>query len=313
MQQGDLHRVAILLPTYNGEKYLRAQIDSLLAQTSQNFIIVTRDDGSSDDSVAIIAQYAVDHPAQFHVVTTDGKNLGACGSFSFLMSYVLRRKSTLGMSKAYTMCCDQDDVWYSQKLAVSMQHMTKLESDHPNSPALIHSDLQVVDENMQEIAPSFVAYQGLNPDKKTFGRMLISNTVTGCTALVNEELAVLAMPVPEGAIMHDWWLALVVSAFGEMKFISEPLVHYRQHQANTLGAKKFVRKPLKKRFISRLTAKEYKEIAQRSAAQSRAFKIRYESRLGFSRRLLLSGIEILETRSDVLRNITLKMLHKCLR
>ncbi len=313
MDYSNSHRVAILLPTYNGGKYLRAQIDSLLAQTTQNYIIVTRDDGSSDDSVAIIAQHALEHPTQFHVVAGDGNNLGACGSFSFLMSYVLQHKSKLGMTKAYTMCCDQDDVWYSQKIAVSMQHMTKIELHHPNVPILIHSDLQVVDENMQEIAPSFVVYQGLNPDRKTFGRMLVSNTVTGCTALINEELAALAMPVPENAVMHDWWLALVVSAFGEIKFIPEALVSYRQHQANTIGAKEFRRNPLKKGFVSRLTDNEHEESAKQLAAQARAFKFTYASRLGFFRRRLLNAIEILGSRVSVVRNITLKLLHKLLR
>lgn len=313
MSADDLPRVAILLPTYNGAKYLRAQIDSLLAQTSQNFVIVTRDDGSSDDSVAIIAQYALDHPAQFHVVTTDGNNLGACGSFSFLMGYVMQRKNKLGMSKMYTMCCDQDDVWYPQKIALSLQHMSRIEAEHPDVPVLVHSDLQVVDENMQEIAPSFVAYQGLNPSNKTFGRMLISNSVTGCTALINEELAMLAMPVPEKAIMHDWWLALVASAFGEMKFIPESLVHYRQHQANTIGAKEFRRNPMKKGFIARLMDNEHEETAKQLAAQARTFKSTYAARLSFSRRRLLNAVAMLGSRIDLVRNFTLKLLHKLLR
>ena len=230
-------KIAIVLPTYNGEAYLAEQLDSLLAQSYKNFVIVTRDDGSQDDSAAIIGRYAFEHADLFHVLENDGKNLGACASFSLLTQYVLENKERLGLSSAYIMFCDQDDVWLPTKIEASLRAMLAREKLKAcDSPVLIHSDLRVVDERLNLLSDSFFAYQKIDSSKKNVWHLLLMNTVTGCTAMINESLARVACPIPQEAVMHDWWLALVCSAVGDIVTLPEALVSYRQHGSNTLGA-----------------------------------------------------------------------------
>src|SRR5690606_2365429 len=248
--------------------YLPEQLDSLLAQSYGNFVIVTRDDGSTDASKALIADYASRHPERFHIVESGGRNVGASAGFSLLMQYVLENRQALEIERAYILCCDQDDVWYPQKISVSMQRLLILESQSPGKPVLVHSDLRVVDAQRRQIALSFVAYQGLNAFRNSFTRLLVSNVVTGCTALFNEELAALAAPVPQDAMMHDWWLALVASAFGRVSFIEKTLVDYRQHGSNTLGAQEYSRNSNALDALSRLNDSRHDQLGKELARQA---------------------------------------------
>lgn len=302
-------RIAILLPTWNGEKFLAEQLDSLLAQTYQNFVVVIRDDGSSDGTPTLIAHYATAHPHHIHMLVSDGQNLGASGSFSWLMHYALQHKHTLGMEHALLMFCDQDDVWVPHKIAVSMQRMQALQQKHPGAPALIHSDLRVVDEQRQLIAPSFAAYQGLEPLRNTFGRMIVSNTVTGCTALLNEELVALASPIPAGAVMHDWWLALVASAFGHLDYIDDALVEYRQHGRNTIGAREYQRQE-RGSFVGRLMDNQHDTAFRMTAKQARAFMKKYASTLSVKQRAPLRMATLLFECNRVVQKSALKILQK---
>ena len=234
-------KVAILLSTYNGEKYLSEQLDSVLAQTYQNIIVIVRDDGSSDGTVLILEKYALLYKEKIHIVPSESKNFGASGSFSFLIEYVLEKKEVLGLAGTYMMFCDQDDIWFREKVELQISKMLAVESNSSARPILIHSDLRVVSAENQLIAGSFVEYQGLEIGRNRFTNIIISNLATGCTVLINEQLARKAIPIPKNAIMHDWWLALVAAAFGEVIFLNIPLVSYRQHGRNTIGAKEFSR------------------------------------------------------------------------
>ena len=268
-------RVAIVLATYNGEEFLRPQLDSLLVQDYVNFIIVARDDGSRDSTPAILRHYASEHSEMFCLIDSDGENLGASASFSVLIQYVLAHKDSLGLEQAYIMCCDQDDLWYPEKVHKSMQAMLALETKYPHRACLVHSDLRVIDAQGTEIAPSFFNYQGIHAHKHSFARFLVSNSVTGCTALMNEKLAELASPVPAQAIMHDWWLALVTSSVGHVLPINEPLMDYRQHQNNTLGAQQIYRTGFAMRKLRRLHDPRYDEFTTQLATQAAHFAGRH--------------------------------------
>ena len=167
--------------------------------------------------------------------------MGPSSSFGLLIKYVIKEKTALGFSRLYMMLCDQDDIWTEKKLEVQMSEMLSAEQKSPDVPILVHSDLKVVDESKTVIAESFIEYQGLEIKRNKFTNIVISNLVTGCTVLFNEELAQIALPIPHNAIMHDWWLALIASAFGRLIHIDMPLVEYRQHQNNTIGAKEFTK------------------------------------------------------------------------
>ena len=174
----------------------------------------------------------------------DSLNRGASDSFSYLIEYVLENKQSLGLESAYMMFCDQDDIWSLEKIDKQVDEMLKVEKQQTGTkpiPVLIHSNLRVVSEEKSLIAESFVHYQGLEIERNRFTNLVISNVVTGCTVFINEALARKAVPVSKEAIMHDWWLSLVASAFGKLVFIDAPLVSYRQHDTNAIGAKEFVK------------------------------------------------------------------------
>lgn len=278
-------KIAVLLSTYNGENFLDEQLDSLLAQSFSNFVLVVRDDGSIDDTLSILKSYAESHPKVIHLLPSDSENKGASGSFAYLMDYVLKSKAELGLQSAYMMFCDQDDIWYPDKIEKQVAAMLSAEADFTGvserrPPVLIHSDLEVVSEQNTVIAKSFIKYQGLKIERNSFPSLAISNLVTGCTALINEPLARKALPIPANAIMHDWWLALIVTAFGKLVFLDLPLVHYRQHGNNAIGAKEFIKMPIVNRsFWRRITTRRHNEHLFEVSVQAVEFRRRYGAEL----------------------------------
>lgn len=297
-----LPRVAIVLATYNGEEFLGQQLDSLLGQDYADFIIIARDDASRDSTPAILQHYAGAHPEKFKLLEGGGENLGASASFSTLIEYVLAHKNTLGLEQAYIMCCDQDDVWHADKIGKSMQAMLALECEHPYRACLVHSDLRVIDAQGQELASSFFSYQGIHPHKHTFARLLVSNSVTGCAALINEKLAQLASPIAEEAIMHDWWLALVAASVGHVQPIDEPLMDYRQHQNNTLGAQQFYRTAFSLGKLRKLNDPRYDKFNERLATQAENFAGRHYANLKNRDTFVLSVALWLNSRYRWVRN-----------
>jgi len=217
--------VLILLSIYNGEEYLKELIGSLKKQTYSHIEIIARDDGSHDLSVEIAKK--------FDIKLIEGTNVGVKKSFELLLNDALEN-----FTSKYFMFCDQDDVWDSDKVAKSMDFMKILEQKNDNIPLLVHSDLEVVDENLRKLCSSFWKYEKINPQKNAFHELLLQNTVTGCTLLINRKLAELSLPIAKNAIMHDWWIALVASCFGEIGVLQTQTLKYRQHQNNIVGAKK---------------------------------------------------------------------------
>jgi glycosyltransferase involved in cell wall biosynthesis len=244
--------IDILLATYNGERYLCAQIDSILNQSYQDFRLLIRDDRSTDGTGAILAGYAQQYPDKVVLLSSD-ENLGVKGNFSELMEQ---------SAAPYLMFADQDDIWQKEKVEKSLKAIQELENERMQ-PLLVHTDLQVVNEQLELLDSSFWRYAGLNPALSSLNRLLVQNMVTGCTVIFNRQLLEIALPIPAEALMHDWWLALVASAFGRIESLAEPMMLYRQHGANNLGAQKFsslswcwkgMKKVLSKR--SRLTEKQ---------------------------------------------------------
>ena len=282
-------KIAVLLSTYNGEKFLGEQLDSLLAQSHKNFILVVRDDGSRDRTVSILESYAGDHPERIHFLSSDGVNMGASAGFAFLVGYVLKNKSLLRLKSTYMMFCDQDDTWFPEKIEKLLEAMLATEADNDSTlPIIVHSDLEVVSEQNTVIAKSLISYQGLEIGRNSFPNLVISNLVTGCTALINEPLAEKAIPIPEKAIMHDWWLALVATAFGKLVYLDIPLVHYRQHSNNAIGAKKFTKVSVVSMSLwRRILARKPNEHLIEVAIQAAEFNRRYGPQLSGRQRLCL--------------------------
>lgn len=304
----DRPKVAVLLSTYNGSAFLAEQLDSLFQQTYTHFILVARDDGSDDASVDILRQYQSQHPQQIHLVDAaeSRRNLGASASFSFLVDYVLAHKEELGLQRAYMFFCDQDDVWCAEKIEQELLAMQQAESgpDGTDKPVLVHSELRVVDERKNLIAESFTRYQGLEIDRNSFCNLVISNLVTGCTAVINEALARKALPVPGQAIMHDWWMAMVATAFGELVFVDQPLVHYRQHEANTIGAREHKREETGiGTALLRLLSLQVNEHLLEVAEQAAVFLARYSDQLSTHNRKGLQLASRMKTSVGLLQRI----------
>lgn len=223
--------VAILMATYNGEKYLIEQIESILKQTYQEFVLFIRDDNSTDDTQNIINQYTKKYPEKIVQVCDERIAKGACRNFMFLLEYVYN----LNRYEIF-MFADQDDFWLQNKVEDTINEYNKI--DNKEQPILVHTDLNVVDAKLNLINDSFIKYSNLKGEYKEFNNYLIQNNVTGCTTLINKNLVEIVKFDINSICMHDWYFALIASAFGKVVFINKPTINYRQHGNNVLGAKK---------------------------------------------------------------------------
>lgn len=221
-------KVAVLLATYNGELYIREQLNSLLHQTHQDFCCFMHDDGSTDSTNVILKQYAVEHPTRFILVEAPGCG-GAKANFMFLLSSV---------QADYYMFCDQDDKWHPEKMQVILKAMREAEEKY--KLVCVHSDLRLVDSSGQEIWDSYYTFSGKKPQKNSLCDLLKVNTVVGCTMMINRKLRNLALDCcnMDKIFMHDWWIALLAAARGSIIYVPLPLIDYRQHGTNSIGARR---------------------------------------------------------------------------
>lgn len=208
----------ILLSTYNGQDFLRSQLDSIFAQTYKDFDILIRDDSSNDKTTAILDEYAISHS---NLNYYKGSNLGAANSFIELLLNAPKSK--------YYAFCDQDDVWLPTKLEVAIK---KLESfQNCDYPVMYCSSLVMVDKDMHEIGKM---HEGANPTK---GNALVDTVCTGCTIVFNHKVKdIIQMNRPNRIVMHDFLVFHICMYLGHVIFDSTPYIYYRQHGRNVLGA-----------------------------------------------------------------------------
>jgi glycosyltransferase involved in cell wall biosynthesis len=259
--------VSIVLSSFNGARYLREQMDSLLGQTYSNILIQVRDDGSSDKTAAILREYSLRHP---NVQVTLGERLGVARSFFQLLKEA-------GGASEYFAFCDQDDVWYPKKTERAISRLSTVE---PDMPALYCSRLEYVDSSLNHLGFSRIPTRGLS-----FGAAFVENSATGCTVVMNRAARDLVVRgLPEQCIMHDWWCYLVVAAFGVVIFDEAPGLKYRLHAANDTGAAVSPGGDLARR--ARRFWRERRN-AFRIHAQAQEFAVRYASGLANDKRDLL--------------------------
>lgn len=250
--------VDILLATYQGDKFLDELLKSIFTQRHQSFHLWIRDDGSTDKTLEILSNWSKIFPNNITIIPRL-KSLGAKGSFSELMQH----------SRApYVMFADQDDIWLPFKIEALLDLMHRMERQYDSHiPLLVHSDLRVVDQNLKEISPSFWKYSGINPYKSNLNHLLPQNIVTGCSLMINRSLAQLALPIPNEAIMHDWWIALIATSFGHIDFLPQATILYRQHAQNNIGAKQY---DLMNFFKNALNKQSSQNLSQSTMLQSQA-------------------------------------------
>ncbi|HHH44569.1 MAG TPA: glycosyltransferase family 2 protein [Gammaproteobacteria bacterium] len=213
-------KVCVLVSSYNGADYLAGQLDSLVSQTCQNVEIIVRDDGSTDNSPQILREYAAKYP---HIHVEFGENIGIAGSFMALLSQAHEHCQ-------YFAFCDQDDVWYPDKLE---RALLKHRGTPPGEPALYFSRLEYVGRNLAHLK-----YSRFLRRRLSFQNALVENNASGCTIVLNRsarDMIVSRMPSSR-CIMHDQWCYLVVMAFGKVIYDEQPTIKYRLHGGNDTGA-----------------------------------------------------------------------------
>ncbi len=226
--------IYILMATFNGQRFLPEQLESILRQSLKNWVLLVRDDGSADDTVAIIDDYAR-RDSRIVLINDEQGNLGPALCFGQLLYNAYQRGAR------YVACSDQDDIWLPDKLAAGLAAIRVLEAHFGEaSPALVHSDSEVVDVGLRRLSPSFMHFQNIgNPKRPSLPVLIVQNHVVGCTLMANRALLKVALPIPPDVRMHDWWLALCARACGTIEFLPFPYVRYRQHPDNALGAASF--------------------------------------------------------------------------
>ncbi len=208
----------ILLSTYDGERYLEPLLASVLGQDHPCFSILTRDDGSSDATAAILRR----HAGAGKLRVLEGDHVGTTASFIELLR-------TVDADAEHFAFCDQDDIWLPDKLRRATRWLADERSD---TPALYCGRTRIVDAQLRPLGLSPLPRHG-----PCFENALVENIATGCTVVLNRAArALLISTVPRVAVAHDWWAYLVVAAFGRVLYDSDPKVLYRQHAANAVGA-----------------------------------------------------------------------------
>ena len=223
--------IDILLPTYNGEKYIKEQLDSILQQTYQNIRIIISDDCSKDSTPEILKQYS--EKDKRIIVYLQEQNLGVVKNIEFLLKKV---------ENNFYMLSDQDDVWKPEKIEKSLETLKKEKAD------LVFGDLEVVDQNLKTIYPSFGDFMLLNRKiHKTINSYKLNylyNCVTGCTVIAKKETIEKILPLPQKSkyLIHDHWIGLMASLNGKLAYMDEKYIKYRQHGDNQVGTDKISHK-----------------------------------------------------------------------
>lgn len=225
--------VAILLATYNSANYLGQQLDSLFNQTYKDWHLFIHDDGSSDNTLDIIQDYAVKF-GRITVLNDDKKRLGATFNFVHILENV---------TSSYYMFCDHDDIWLPKKIERAISEIREQEMLFPQSPVVLHTDLILVDKDLNIISNSLWAYAKISPKllkDKRYG--LVSSLITGCTLAINNSAKQqLAVNFPSDKdFLHDAWIGLQAIYSNNTIIISleKSDILYRLHGKNESGVPK---------------------------------------------------------------------------
>lgn len=218
--------IDILLPTYNGEVFLRQLLDSILAQSYKDWRMIVRDDGSEDYTVDIIRDYIRRFGDKFILIEDDLGNLGTSGSNDVLIRH---------SSSQYFMFCDQDDIWSHEKISACLEEIQSIESAHPGIPVLVCSDACCIDQQNNLICKSFFKSQKFIDTTDSLYKMLALNIVQGSTTLMNSKVRNVVTKIPSDCL-HDAWVACIVKYYGIVSYLHKPLLQYRQHNNNVVGA-----------------------------------------------------------------------------
>lgn len=219
--------ISVIVCTYNGEKYLREQLDSILNQTYSNIELIIVDDCSTDSTWNIINDYLKHYPKI--IVKKNNINLGYIKNFEGAMH--LAKGEFIALS-------DQDDIWDLRKLEILQKHI----EEH----SMIYSDSEMIDEQGASLDKKMSDIKFLS-DINNPAILMTDNCIAGHATLFTKELFINAQPFPIH-IPHDWWLAFIATLYNKIIYIGRPLVNYRQHADNVIGSVRIKERVRKKKI-----------------------------------------------------------------
>lgn len=298
--------VHIACATYNGANYVEEFLASLAAQTHQDWRLHVRDDASTDATAALVWTAASrDSRIELSHVADADTRLGAARSFLWLLDRV-------PVDAVHVMFADQDDVWKPDKIERTLAKMNAAEAAFgTHVPLLVHTDLTVTDAELHEIHASFWAYSRIHPEPATLRRIVSHNVTTGATMMLNRSLRELLRNAPTDVAMHDWWCACTAAAFGRVVALHESTILYRQHGANSIGArdKRLSLTRLPRAILARRhTTAEFRRGLDTAARQAGAFLQRYGSWLNAADRQFLAEYARIPQRQFLRRKLDLLRL-----
>lgn len=264
--------VSVAIATYNGERYLREQLDSIYNQTIKPIEVIVCDDGSKDNTIEILEEYKL----KFNLVYYKNEsNLGFYRNFE---------KAISKCTGDYIALADQDDIWMPKKIERLLKEI--------GNYSLICSDAQLINEKNEVIHDSYFKHQNLHPYyNNPFLNLIVNNYVTGCTLIFKKDLLKVAIPMPN-IRYHDQWLGIVASQNGGLKFLNEKLICYRQHGSNDTGSHEFIA------LIAKL--KQVKTLIRNRAN----FRNKNVIVINEILEVLNSKLNISESEKEILKNLT---------
>lgn len=268
--------IDILMAAYNSEKFLNAQVDSIINQTYTDWQLIIRDDCSSDNTVKIIQEYEQKYPNKIKLFQAE-KNSGAKANFNCLLK----------LSKSeYIMFCDHDDVWLPNKIELTFNKMKEIEKNMAEeAPILVFTDKSIVDENLNITNISSANSEKFNVKTIKLNNLLVQNVASGCTIMINRKLLEISGEIPADAIMHDHYCMLIASIFGNVGYVDTPTMLYRQHSSNEIGATPYGYSY----FLKKITEKpaQIKERFQKNVTQAKIILEKYEKIIPTDKKYLL--------------------------
>lgn len=205
-------RVSVVMTSFNGVQYLRAQVESIVKQLSADDELLISDDGSTDGTQTLIRELQQEYPL---IRMLEGPRRGIVANFAYAIG-----KATGDL----IFLSDQDDVWLDDKVSTVTGYFEK----HPDIACIVH-DVRVVDQSLTTIEPSFYAFRG---SKNGLLNNLIKNSFMGSAMAIRSDMRSYILPIPEKVPMHDQWIGLVCLLFGKVVFLPDVLGLYRRHGNN---------------------------------------------------------------------------------
>lgn len=250
-------KLCILLASYNGEKYISEQLDSIINQTYKNWELIIRDDGSKDETVTILNKYEK-KDERIKILRDDKGNLGFLKNFEELL---------FNAKEEFVLFSDQDDFWLKNKLEKFVEKIRDLDEKVLSKPLLIHCNSLVCDDKLEIIKEEFIDSKIA---KKTNSNIyFFEYIVQGSTSMVNKKMIKESLPFLKNVTLHDRYFHLLSQFLGTRVFIDESLVKYRQHERNEIGANRSI--------IKNIMSKKYFYVEDRKLIEE--IKETYNKRL----------------------------------